>query len=64
MQDIQAQMVLNPTSVGKSFFSDAHISVNDVNRVKKYNHHILMPKINPGTMIMALAAHDKNSTVL
>jgi hypothetical protein len=57
-------MVLNPTNVGKSFFSDAQISVNDVNSVKKYSHHTLMPKIKPGTMIMALAAQDANSTVL
>jgi hypothetical protein len=57
-------MVLNPTKVGKSFFSDAHISVNEVSSVKKYNHQTDMPKINPGTMIAALAAHDKNSTVL
>jgi len=57
-------MVLNPTKVGKSFFSDAHISVRLVNRVKKYSHHMLMPKIRPGTMIQALAAHEANSTVL
>jgi hypothetical protein len=64
IHDIHAQMVLNPTSVGNSFFSLAQISVSDVNRVKKYNHHICMPKINPGTMIQALAAHEANSTVL
>jgi hypothetical protein len=57
-------MVLNPTNVGNSFFSLAHISVNDVNSVKKYNHHTEIPKINPGIIIMALAAHDRNSTVL
>jgi hypothetical protein len=57
-------MVLNPTKVGKSFFSDAHISVRLVNRVKKYSHHMLMPKIKPGTMMQALAAQDANSTVL
>jgi len=64
MQDIHAQMVLNPTKVGKSFFSDAHISVNDVNNVKKYSHQTVTPKIKPGTMMQALAAHDANSTVL
>jgi hypothetical protein len=57
-------MVLNPTSVGNSFFSLAHISVRLVNKVKKYSHHIEMPKIKPGTMMQALAAHDANSTVL
>jgi hypothetical protein len=64
MQDIQAHMVLNPTRVGNSFFSLAHINVRLVNRVKKNSHHMLMPKIKPGTMIMALAAHDANSTML
>jgi hypothetical protein len=64
MQDIHVQMVLNPTSVGNSFFSLAQISVRLVNRVKKYSHHIEMPKINPGTMIQALAAHEANSTML
>jgi hypothetical protein len=64
MQDIQTQIVLNPTSVGSSFFSLAHINVRLVNRVKKYNHQTLMPNINPGIIIIALAAHDANSTVL
>jgi hypothetical protein len=57
-------MVLNPTNVGSSFFSLAHISVRLVARVKKYNHHMLMPKIKPGMMMQALAAHEANSTVL
>jgi hypothetical protein len=57
-------MVLNPTSVGNSFFSLAQIKVNDVNSVKKYSHHIETPKINPGTIIVALANQDRNSTVL
>jgi hypothetical protein len=57
-------MVLNPTSVGNSFFSLAHISVRLVNRVKKNSHHIEIPKINPGIMITAFEAQDKNSTVL
>jgi hypothetical protein len=57
-------MVLNPTRVGNSFFSLAQIRVNDVNSVKKYSHQTLMPKINPGTIIKAFAAHERNSTVL
>jgi hypothetical protein len=57
-------MVLNPTRVGNSFFSDAHISVRLVNRVKKYSHQMETPNIKPGTMMQALAAQDKNSTVL
>jgi hypothetical protein len=64
MHEIHAQMVLNPTNVGSSFFSEAHISVNDVNNVKKYSHQTVTPKIKPGTMIQALAAHEANSTVL
>ena len=64
MQDIQTQIVLNPTSVGNSFFSEAHINVRLVHRVKKYNHQIEMPNIKPGTIITALAAHEANSTML
>jgi hypothetical protein len=57
-------MVLNPTSVGKSFLLLAHIKVKLVKSVRKNNHQTLIPKIKPGTMIMALAAHETNSTVL
>ena len=57
-------MVLKPTRVGNSFFSLAQISVNDVAKVKKYNHHIEIPNIKPGMMMQAFAAHDANSTVL
>jgi hypothetical protein len=57
-------MELNPTKVGSSFFSLAHIRVRLVHSVKKYSHHMLMPKIKPGTMIQALAAQDANSTML
>ena len=64
IHEIHTQIVLNPTRVGSSFFSEAQISVNEVNSVKKYSHHTLIPKINPGTMIQALAAHEANSTVL
>ena len=64
MHDIHAQMVLNPTKVGSSFFSEAHISVRLVAKVKKYSHHMEMPNINPGMMMQALAAHEANSTVL
>jgi hypothetical protein len=64
MHEIHAQIVLNPTSVGNSFFSDAHINVRLVNKVKKYSHHMLMPKINPGIMIIALANHAAASILL
>ena len=58
------QMVLNPTSVGKTLRYEAQTKVAEVNSVRKYSHHRLMPKIKPGTMIMALVNHDRNSTVL
>jgi hypothetical protein len=64
MQLNHVHMVLNPTNVGSSFLLLAQIKVNDVNRVKKYNHQTLIPKIRPGIMIMALAVQDANSTVL
>jgi hypothetical protein len=57
-------MVLNPTKVGRSFLLLAHINVKLVNSVRKNSHHIEMPKISPGTMIMAFAAQEANSTIL
>ena len=57
-------MVLNPTKVGKTLRYDAQTNVAEVNSVKKYSHHRLMPKISPGTIIMALVNQDRNSTVL
>lgn len=64
MHDIHTQSVLNPTSVGSNFLLDAHISVKDVNKVKKYSHQICIPKIKPGTIIQAFVSQEKNSTVL
>jgi hypothetical protein len=64
MQLNQTHKVLNPTNVGSSFLLLAQISVMLVARVKKNSHQTLIPKINPGKIIMALAIHDKNSTVL
>jgi hypothetical protein len=64
MQEIQVHKVLKPTNVGSNFLLDAQISARDVARVKKYNHQRETPKINPGTMITALANQDMNSTVL
>jgi hypothetical protein len=64
MQLIHTQRVLKPTSVGSSFLFDAQIKVKLVAKVRKYNHQTLRPNIRPGTMIMALATHDTNSTVL
>jgi hypothetical protein len=64
MQDIQTHRVLNATKVGKSFLFDAQIRVKLVTKVRKKNHHTLTPKINPGTIIMALVSHDRPSTML
>jgi hypothetical protein len=50
--------------VGRSFLFDAQIRVRLVAKVRKYNHQTLSPKIKPGTIIMALATHDTNSTIL
>jgi hypothetical protein len=56
--------VLNPTNVGRSFLLLAQISVRLVKSVKKNNHQICIPNINPGIMITALAAQLENSTML
>jgi len=62
--EMNIQMVLNPTRVGNTLRYDAQTNVADVNSVRKYSHHRLMPKISPGTMIRALVNQDRNSTVL
>ena len=64
IQLIQTHSVLKPTRVGNNFLLLAHINVNDVANVKKYNCHIWTPNTSPGTMIRALAVHDRNSTIL
>jgi hypothetical protein len=64
MQLSQIQSVLNPTKVGNSFLLLAQISVILVAKVKKNSHHTEMPKIKPGTMIMALVIHEAASTIL
>ena len=56
--------VLNATRVGSNFLYEAQTNVAEVNSVKKYSHHSCMPNIKPGTMIMALVNHERNSTVL
>ena len=40
IQLIQTHSVLKPTRVGNNFLLLAHINVNDVANVKKYNCHI------------------------
>jgi hypothetical protein len=64
MQLNQTQIVLNPTRVGNSFLLLAQINVKLVARVRKNNHHMLIPNIKPGKIMTALAIHDKNSTIL
>ena len=64
MQLSQAHIVLNPTRVGNAFLLDAQISVILVAKVKKYNHHSWIPKINPGMIMIAFATQLINSTVL
>ena len=64
MIEMNIQMVLNPIRVGNSLRYDAQTNVAEVNRVRKYSHHRLMPNMSPGTMIMALVNQDRNSTVL
>ena len=64
IQLIQAQIVLNPTRVGRSFLFDAQIRDKLVARVRKYNHQIWIPQMSPGIMITALANQLKNSTLL
>jgi hypothetical protein len=50
--------------VGNSFLLLAQISANEVANVRKYSHQICIPNINPGTMMIALASQEMNSTVL
>jgi hypothetical protein len=57
-------MVLNPTSVGNNFLLLAHIKDKLVKSVRKYNHQIWIPNINPGTIIIALVNQLINSIVL
>lgn len=64
MQEIHVQIVLKPTNVGNNFLFDAHINARLVSKVKKNNHHKLMPNISPGIMIIAFETQLKNSTVL
>ena len=60
----QIHIVLNPTSVGNNFFSDAHTNIVLVIRLKIYSHHISILNISPGIMIMALVNHASASTML
>jgi hypothetical protein len=64
INDIQIQRELKSINVGRSFFIDAHISKEEVKRVKKCIYQSSIPNINPGTIIIAFAIHAKNSIVL
>ena len=62
--DIIIQIVLNTIKVGNDFLILAQIKSDDVVSVKKCNHHISIPKINPGTIMSAFAIHAANSIIL
>jgi hypothetical protein len=64
VNEIQIQIVLNTIKVGKLFLILAHIKADDVISVRKCNHHISIPNINPGTIIKALAIQAQNSIIL
>jgi hypothetical protein len=64
VNDMQIQIVLNTTKVGKLFLILAHIKADDVVKVKKCNHHISIPNISPGIIIRALAIQAHNSIIL
>jgi hypothetical protein len=64
MQLIQIHSVLNPTKVGSNLQFDAQIRAMLVSKAMMYSHQSCRPKINPGTMITALANHDTASTML
>jgi len=64
VNEIIIHNVLKTISVGNDFFILDQIKRDDVKRVKKCNHQISLPKINPGTMMAALAIHAANSITL
>jgi hypothetical protein len=64
VNEIIIHNVLKTIKVGRDFLILDQIKRDDVKRVKKCNHHISLPKTNPGTMIAALAIQAVNSIVL
>jgi hypothetical protein len=64
VKEIMIQTVLKTINVGNDFLMLAHINRDDVVNVKKCNHHISLPKTNPGTITVALAIQAANSILL
>jgi hypothetical protein len=64
VKDMIIQIVLNIINVGNDFLILAHINSDDVSNVTKCNHHISIPKTNPGIIIAALAIQADNSITL
>jgi len=64
VKEIIIHKVLKIISVGSDFFMLAQIKSDEVNKVKKCNHHISFPKTKPGIIIAALAIQAENSVTL
>ena len=64
VKEIIIHIVLNKINVGNDFLILAHINNDEVSNVKKYMYHNSIPKINPGTIMIALATQAENSIVL
>ena len=64
VNEIIIHIVLNRINVGNDFPILAQINNDDVSNVKKCMYHSSIPKINPGTIIIAFAIQAENSIVL
>jgi hypothetical protein len=64
VKEIRIQTVLKIIRVGKDFFILDQIKSDDVNNVKKCNHHISVWNIRPGIIINAFDIHAENSIIL
>ena len=56
--------MLNHTKVGIVFIVEDHISIKLENTANMYSHQMLIPKINPGIIIIPFTKKARNSTVL
>jgi hypothetical protein len=64
VNEIIIQIVLKTIRVGRDFLILAQINNEDVVKVIKCNHHISIPNINPGIIIIALAIQADSSITL
>lgn len=64
VNEIIIHNVLKTINVGNDFLILAQIKRLDVSSVRKCMYHNSIPKIRPGTMIIALAIQAANSIVL